>query len=65
MTRVKKVTGLKHVRLALASGKTMSDSIQTVALCAGSGGSVLKHVANADLFLTGLRFHYIIHSKLL
>ncbi|XP_013146281.1 PREDICTED: NIF3-like protein 1 isoform X2 [Papilio polytes] len=56
--RVKKVTGLKYVRLALGCGKSMNDTIQTVALCAGSGGSVLKNVSNADLFLTGEMLHH-------
>ncbi|CAG9585562.1 unnamed protein product [Danaus chrysippus] len=58
ITRVKNVTGLKHVRLALGKGRTLSDNITTVALCAGSGGSVLKKVAHADLFLTGEMLHH-------
>ncbi|CAG5012835.1 unnamed protein product [Parnassius apollo] len=58
VTSVKQITGLKHVRLALGSEKSINDIIQTVALCAGSGGSVLKNVANGDLFLTGEMLHH-------
>ncbi|KPJ01817.1 PREDICTED: NIF3-like protein 1 isoform X3 [Papilio xuthus] len=58
VARVKKVTSLKHVRLAMGCGKSMNDTIQTVALCAGSGGSVLKNVLTADLFLTGEMLHH-------
>ncbi|XP_068629297.1 NIF3-like protein 1 isoform X2 [Battus philenor] len=58
VVRVKKITSLKHVRLALGSGKNMNDVIQTVALCAGSGGSVLKKVDECDLFLTGEMLHH-------
>ncbi|XP_023950541.1 NIF3-like protein 1 isoform X2 [Bicyclus anynana] len=55
---VKNLTGLKHVRLALAKGKTTNDKVRSVALCAGSGGSVLKKAANVDLFLTGEMLHH-------
>ncbi|CAH2074135.1 unnamed protein product, partial [Iphiclides podalirius] len=58
VSRVKKLTDLKHVRLGLANGKSLSDTIETVALCAGSGGSVLKSVVNCDLFLTGEMLHH-------
>ncbi|KAF7989149.1 hypothetical protein HCN44_007459 [Aphidius gifuensis] len=52
---VKKRVNLKHVRLALAqpSGKM----INTVAVCAGSGASVLKNI-DADLFVTGEMLHH-------
>lgn len=50
--KVKELTGLQHVRFAIGKGKALSDSVKTVALCAGSGSSVLKGVA-ADLYLTG------------
>ncbi|XP_047988279.1 NIF3-like protein 1 isoform X2 [Leguminivora glycinivorella] len=55
--RVKQLTGLPHVRLALAKGKSTSDGVKTVALCAGSGASVLKEVP-ADLYLTGEMLHH-------
>ncbi|XP_041977823.1 NIF3-like protein 1 [Aricia agestis] len=56
--KVKKLTGLAHVRLALGRGKGMTDKIEKVALCAGSGASVLKKVSDADLFLTGEMLHH-------
>ncbi|CAG4909407.1 unnamed protein product [Colias eurytheme] len=58
VTRVKHLTGLQHVRLALGKSKVMDGtSVATIALCAGSGGSVLKNVS-ADLFLTGEMLHH-------
>ncbi|XP_017885945.1 NIF3-like protein 1 isoform X3 [Ceratina calcarata] len=53
--RVKELTGLKHVRLARARGT--DGLIKTVALCAGSGASLLKNVS-ADLYLTGEMLHH-------
>ncbi|XP_045518600.1 NIF3-like protein 1 isoform X3 [Pieris brassicae] len=58
VTRVKELTGLQYVRLALARSKAMNEeTLQTIALCAGSGASVLKNVS-ADLFLTGEMLHH-------
>lgn len=57
---VQKVKGhleLEHVQLALGKGKTMESSIQSVAVCAGSGGKVLAGV-KADLYLTGEMSHH-------
>ncbi|OAD59643.1 NIF3-like protein 1 [Eufriesea mexicana] len=53
--RVKEHTNLKHVRLARAY--QTDGFIETVALCAGSGASVLKDVS-ADLYLTGEMLHH-------
>lgn len=50
--KVKKLTGLQHVRLALGKHKSMENGVMIVAICAGSGASVLKG-AKADLYLTG------------
>ncbi|XP_026495251.2 NIF3-like protein 1 [Vanessa tameamea] len=55
---VKMLTGLKHIRLAIGKGRALTDHIKNVALCAGSGSSVLKKVAEADLFLTGEMLHH-------
>ncbi|KZC04947.1 PREDICTED: NIF3-like protein 1 [Dufourea novaeangliae] len=52
---VKQRTGLNHVRLARA--RQTDGFISTVALCAGSGVSVLKNVP-ADLYLTGEMLHH-------
>ncbi|XP_049867180.1 NIF3-like protein 1 isoform X2 [Pectinophora gossypiella] len=57
VAKVKELTGLSHVRFAIARGKSMSDLVNNVALCAGSGGSVLKGVS-ADLYLTGEMLHH-------
>ncbi|XP_045785126.1 NIF3-like protein 1 isoform X2 [Maniola jurtina] len=58
VTNVKNLTGLNHVRLAIAKGKTTTDIVRSIALCAGSGGSVLKKAPNVDLFLTGEMLHH-------
>ncbi|XP_076285897.1 cytosolic iron-sulfur assembly component 1 isoform X2 [Lasioglossum baleicum] len=52
---VKERTGLSHVRLARA--RQTNGFINTIALCAGSGASVLKDVS-ADLYLTGEMLHH-------
>ncbi|XP_076623330.1 NIF3-like protein 1 [Colletes latitarsis] len=52
---VKQRTGLKHVRLA--RGRQTDGSVSTVALCAGSGVTVLKNTT-ADLYLTGEMLHH-------
>lgn len=48
---------LSHVQVALARGKKPTDLIQTIAICAGSGGSVFSGV-KADLFYTGELSHH-------
>ncbi|XP_071553509.1 NIF3-like protein 1 isoform X2 [Temnothorax nylanderi] len=52
---VKQRTNLKYVRLARARGT--DGYINTVALCAGAGVSVLKGIS-ADLYLTGEMLHH-------
>lgn len=54
MKLVKNHLKLDHVRLAVADG---TKEIQSVAICAGSGASVLRNV-KADLFLTGEMSHH-------
>lgn len=63
VTTVKSLTGLSHLRLATGKDKNLDTPIKTVALCAGSGGSVLKDVV-ADLYLTGIltKFLSILYS---
>ena len=48
---------LGNVRFALARQRSQSDLITTIAICAGSGGSVLKGV-KADMYLTGEMSHH-------
>ncbi|VVT49025.1 uncharacterized protein SAPINGB_P002067 [Magnusiomyces paraingens] len=62
VTRVKKHLGLDHVQVARATSLA-SDSqlISSVALCAGSGASVLRGI-KADVHLTGeLGHHELLH----
>ncbi|XP_055472543.1 NIF3-like protein 1 [Psammomys obesus] len=55
--RIKRHLKLSHLRLALGVGKTLESPVNTVALCAGSGGSILQGV-EADLYLTGEMSHH-------
>ncbi|KAM9715975.1 NIF3-like protein 1 isoform 3-T4 [Menidia menidia] len=55
--KVKSHLGLSHLRLALGSGQTLDSSVRTVAVCAGSGASVLSGVT-ADLYVTGEMSHH-------
>ncbi|XP_040211834.1 NIF3-like protein 1 [Rana temporaria] len=55
--RVKRHLGLAHLRLALGSGKTLESSVNVMAVCAGSGSSILSGVP-ADLYLTGEMSHH-------
>ncbi|XP_064481400.1 NIF3-like protein 1 [Ornithodoros turicata] len=55
---VKKHLQLNGVRLALGSGKSLDSTIQSIAACAGSGGSVLKGCTAVDLLLTGEMSHH-------
>ncbi|XP_015264164.1 PREDICTED: NIF3-like protein 1 [Gekko japonicus] len=55
--RVKSHLRLPHVRLALGAGKTLESEVKVVALCAGSGTSVLQGT-EADLYLTGEMSHH-------
>lgn len=56
VTRVKKHLDIQHVRLATSNAGN-ADKLMTIALCAGSGASVLKG-AKADVFLTGEMSHH-------
>jgi putative NIF3 family GTP cyclohydrolase 1 type 2 len=64
--RVKKHLQLEHVRLAIGQNKGCSSitsaktdviNVSSVAVCAGSGGSVLKGI-KADVLLTGEMSHH-------
>lgn len=55
--RIKEHTGIKNVHVAIGVDSSLETNIKTVAVCAGSGASVLKP-ANADLFLTGEMSHH-------
>ncbi|XP_045415735.1 NIF3-like protein 1 isoform X2 [Lemur catta] len=55
--RIKRHLELSHIRLALGVGRTLESQVKVVALCAGSGSSVLQGV-EADLYLTGEMSHH-------
>ncbi|CAJ1080390.1 NIF3-like protein 1 [Xyrichtys novacula] len=55
--KMKSHLGLSHLRLALGSGQTLESSVNSVAVCAGSGASVLNGV-KADLYITGEMSHH-------
>lgn len=55
--KMKSHLGLKHLRLALGSGRTLESTVSRVAVCAGSGASVLKGVSS-DLYVTGEMSHH-------
>ncbi|XP_033025354.1 NIF3-like protein 1 [Lacerta agilis] len=55
--RVKSHLRLSHIRLALGAGKSLESQVKVVALCAGSGSSVLKGT-ESDLYLTGEMSHH-------
>ncbi|KAJ7333837.1 NGG1 interacting factor [Desmophyllum pertusum] len=63
INRVKSHLNLKHVRLAVAhndlrqQGDPLQSQVQTIALCAGSGASVLCG-EKADVYLTGEMSHH-------
>ncbi|XP_063707851.1 NIF3-like protein 1 [Culicoides brevitarsis] len=54
---IKRNTGLPTVQLGLAVGATIESKIKTVAVCAGSGASVLSNT-RADLYITGEMSHH-------
>jgi len=55
--RIKKHLKLQDVRLALGVSHSLYTRVRSIALCAGSGGSVLKNV-QADVILTGEMSHH-------
>lgn len=58
---IKTESKLKNVQIAIGSNQNLNSDINRIALCAGSGASVLKGVS-ADLYVTGLnRYHF--HSS--
>ncbi|XP_036175524.1 NIF3-like protein 1 isoform X2 [Myotis myotis] len=54
--RIKRHLKLSHVRLALGAGRTLESQVKVVAVCAGSGSSVLQG-AEADLYLTAANLY--------
>ena len=57
VTRTKKHLGLSHLRLALGNDRNLESKIKSIAVCAGSGASVLGG-CRADLLVTGEMSHH-------
>ncbi|MEQ8768333.1 MAG: Nif3-like dinuclear metal center hexameric protein [Planctomycetota bacterium] len=57
VTVIKRQLGLEKIRCAIAPNHREGQSIRSVALCAGAGGSVLMG-ADADLYWTGEMRHH-------
>lgn len=57
ITKVKQHLNLAHVRLALAVGHTTDTPVRRIAVCAGSGSTVL-HGVTSDVYLTGEMSHH-------
>ncbi|KAK7123128.1 hypothetical protein R3I94_020044 [Phoxinus phoxinus] len=55
--KMKTHLGLPHLRLALGDQQTLDSMVKTVAVCAGSGASVIQGV-KADLYITGEMSHH-------
>ncbi|KDN39296.1 hypothetical protein RSAG8_08931, partial [Rhizoctonia solani AG-8 WAC10335] len=55
--RVKAYCGLKHLQVGVPIESHTERLIRTIAICAGSGGSLLKGVS-ADAYLTGEMSHH-------
>lgn len=54
---IKTSLGLKYVQVGEAKGETAPSNVETIAICAGSGGSVFKNV-QADVYYTGELSHH-------
>lgn len=64
VSRIKAHLGLQHARLALPDGWEMEERlVDTVAVCAGSGSSVLRGV-RADLYVTGEGWGLLANERL-
>lgn len=49
--------GIPHLRVAIGDNKTLKSPLKSVALCAGSGSSILSGM-KSDLYLTGEMSHH-------
>lgn len=56
--RAKRHFGIEHVQIAEGVGKTIDTPVQKVAVCAGSGASVLKGSTDADVWVSGELGHH-------
>jgi putative NIF3 family GTP cyclohydrolase 1 type 2 len=58
LDRLKKELNRDHIRYALGNDHQLNSEVQSVAVCVGSGSSVLKRAKGADLLVTGEMSHH-------
>ncbi len=59
--RIKTHLGLRQVRVAAADRHRQGEAIESLAVCAGSGGALFEKAPGFDLYLTGeLRHHDVL-----
>lgn len=56
--RTKKHLKMEHLRLVLGKDQTLDSKISSVAVCAGSGASILTKAGKVDLWVTGEMGHH-------
>merc|ERR1712227_25365 len=56
--RTKKHLKMEHLRLVLGKDQTLESKISSVAVCAGSGASILTKAGKVDLWVTGEMGHH-------
>eukprot|EP00794_Sanderia_malayensis_P014312 gene14312-15801_t len=62
INKVKQHLGIPHLRLAIARKASLQKKVERIAVCAGSGGSLLNGV-NADVYVTGeMSHHDVLHA---
>lgn len=49
---------MEHLRLVLGKDQTLDSKISSVAVCAGSGASILTKAGKVDLWVTGEMGHH-------
>ena len=62
---IKRHLGLAQLRLAAASQHEAGTLVQSVAVCAGAGGSVFEKLSGFDLYLTGEMRHHDVRARVL
>ena len=58
VARVKAHLKLEHVRVAFGADASATTPVSSVAICAGSGGSVVSLAKGADVYVTGEMSHH-------
>jgi dinuclear metal center YbgI/SA1388 family protein len=62
---IKRHLGLSQLRLAAAAQHEAGALVQSVAACAGAGGSVFEKLSGFDLYLTGEMRHHDVRARVL